>query len=102
MNVKSKGSKSDLKKSDAHRISKKEYDELPELTDEMFDRATYKVDGVKKAAPKGRGPQRAPTKVALNLRLPKEVVEYFKAEGTGWQTKIGMALKEWIRNHPHH
>jgi len=37
-----------LKKVDAHRIKKKEYDELPELTDKMFSQAVYKVGGVKK------------------------------------------------------
>jgi len=67
----------------------------------MFAHATYKVDGAKKTAPKRRGPQKSPTKVALNIRLPKEVIAYFKHEGRGWQTKIGVALKAWIKSHPH-
>jgi dsDNA-specific endonuclease/ATPase MutS2 len=46
MNAKIKNIKSDLKKVDAHSVKKAEYDELPELTDEMIDRAVYKVDGV--------------------------------------------------------
>lgn len=101
MNAKPKNIKSDLKKIDAHSIKPEEYDDLPELTDEMFARADYKVGGIKKTAPNRRGPQKAPTKVALYLRLPHEVVDYFKAEGTGWQTKIGFALKDWIKKHPH-
>ena len=32
-----------------------EYYELPELTDEMFDRAVYTVGGVEKPAPRRRG-----------------------------------------------
>ncbi|GEM_PF-958898 len=48
MRAKPKNIKSNLKKVDAHRIKKKEYDELPELTDKMFSQAVYKVGGVKK------------------------------------------------------
>lgn len=101
MNAKPKNIKSDLKKVDIHSVKSDEYDELPELTDEMFDRAVYKVGGIEKPAPKRRGPQKAPTKVAIYLRLPPEVVDYFKSEGAGWQTKIGHALKDWIKKHPH-
>ena len=51
MNAKSKGIKSNLKKIDRHIIQPKEYDELPELTDEMFERAVYKVAGIEKPSP---------------------------------------------------
>jgi uncharacterized protein (DUF4415 family) len=43
-----------------------------------------------------RGPQKAPTKVAVSLRLSAEVVEHFKAGGTGWQTRIDDTLREAI------
>src|SRR5476651_427161 len=99
-NIKKQKPKSNLKKVDAHSIKKAEYDELPELTNEMLNRSVYKVGGIVKAAPRRRGAQKAPTKVALNLRLPQEVIDYFKAEGQGWQTKIGVALKAWIKAHP--
>ena len=101
MNAKSKNIKSDLKKIDAHSIKKVEYDELPELTDAMLNRAIYKVHGVEKPTPRRRGPQKKATKIALNLRLPQEVVDYFKFEGRGWQAKIGTVLKNWIETHPH-
>jgi len=102
MNEKSKNIKSNLKKVDAHIIQADEYDELPELTDKMFERAVYSVGGVDKPSPRRRGPQKAPTKIALHLRLPPEVVKYFKEEGAGWQTKIGNILKRWVKLHPHH
>jgi uncharacterized protein (DUF4415 family) len=47
-----------------------------------------------------RGTQKAPVKVSTTLRLPPEVLAYFKATGPGWQTRIGEALKEWIKAHP--
>lgn len=51
MNAKRKNIKSDLKKVDEHSIKSDEYDDLPELTDDMFDRAVYKVSGIEKSAP---------------------------------------------------
>ncbi len=101
MSAKQKNIKSDLKKVDKHSVTSVEYDELPELTDDMFERAVYKVHGVEKEPPRRRGQQKAPTKIAISLRLPKEVVNYFKKEGPGWQTKISYALKDWIKHHPH-
>jgi len=101
MNAKSKSIGSNLEKIDAHIIQPEEYDELPELTDEMFDRAIYKVGGVIKPAPKRRGSQKTPTKTVLHLRVAEEVVEYFKDEGPGWQTRINAALQDWIKTHPH-
>jgi uncharacterized protein (DUF4415 family) len=41
-----------------------------------------------------RGPQKQPTKVAVSLRLSREVVERFKADGPGWQTRMDEALKK--------
>ena len=38
-----------------------------------------------------RGAQKRPTKVAVSLRLTRQVVERFKAGGPGWQTRIDEA-----------
>lgn len=46
--------------------------------------------------PGQRGPQKAPTKVPVTLRLDRDVVEAFKAEGAGWQTRINSALKKIV------
>jgi uncharacterized protein (DUF4415 family) len=43
---------------------------------------------------RGRGPQKDPTKIAVSLRLTREVVERFKADGPGWQTRMDKALKK--------
>jgi uncharacterized protein (DUF4415 family) len=42
----------------------------------------------------GRGPQKEPTKVAVSLRLTRKMVECFKADGPGWQTRMDKALKK--------
>lgn len=49
--------------------------------------------------PGQRGPGKRPPKVAINIRLSPEVLEAFKATGTGWQTKVDGALKEWLKDH---
>jgi uncharacterized protein (DUF4415 family) len=44
-----------------------------------------------------RGPQKAPTKKLVSLRLSPEVIDHFKATGRGWQTRIDGALLESIK-----
>lgn len=44
-----------------------------------------------------RGPQKAPTKKLVSLRLSAEVVEHFRATGPGWQTRIDSALLKAIK-----
>jgi Uncharacterized protein conserved in bacteria len=41
-----------------------------------------------------RGPQKAPTKQQVTLRLDRDVVERFKATGPGWQSRINNALRK--------
>ena len=46
-----------------------------------------------------RGPQKTPPKVSTTIRLSPEVVQAFRANGDGWQTRIDAALKDWLRTH---
>ena len=46
-----------------------------------------------------RGPQKAPTKELISIRLSRDVVESFRASGDGWQTRLDRALKDWLRTH---
>ncbi|MFN5588744.1 MAG: BrnA antitoxin family protein [Holosporales bacterium] len=39
-----------------------------------------------------RGKQKAPTKKGVYLRLSPQVLEYFRAKGPGWQTRIDKTL----------
>ena len=82
---------SDLAKVDAHVIQPEEYEEAPEWTDEMFERADlYHGD---KFVRRGRPPQGASPKEAIKLRLDAEVLAHFRATGPGWQTRINEALR---------
>ena len=42
---------------------------------------------------RGRGPQKAPTKVLTSLRLDADVIAFFRAQGSGYQSRINDALK---------
>ena len=73
----------------------------PEWTEQDFRdaRPAHEVlpPHILKAFPKLRGQQRAPTKVAVSLRLSPEVVEHYKAGGPGWQTRIDEALRDLVK-----
>lgn len=75
--------KSDLARVDAHAVQPDEYDELPELTDDMLARA--KVN-------KGGRPVSANPRKLISLRLPVDVIERWKATGPGWQTRMAEKL----------
>jgi uncharacterized protein (DUF4415 family) len=42
---------------------------------------------------KGRGPNKAPTKKLVSLRLSGQVLEAYKAKGPGWQSGIDEDLR---------
>lgn len=77
--------KSDMVRSDAHVLQPKEYDELPELTDEMLARAKVNRGG----RPVSPNPRKL-----ISLRLPADVIERWKATGPGWQTRMAERLSK--------
>ena len=89
MNAKKRGSrrslKSDLVRVDAHKIKAKEYEELPELTDDMLARARVNRGG----RPVSPNPRKL-----ISLRLPADVIERWKATGPGWQTRMAERLSK--------
>jgi uncharacterized protein (DUF4415 family) len=45
---------------------------------------------------RGRGPQKAPTKVLTTVRLDADVLAFFKAQGSGYQTRINDELRKIV------
>lgn len=79
------------------RKKAKAQDENPLWTSRDFKNATPSSElpkDILAAFPKTRGPQRAPTKVPVSLRLSREVVDHFKAQGPGWQSRIDRTLRK--------
>lgn len=78
-------------------------DDNPEWTEEDFARARPASElppevlaHLPKTLARVRGLQKAATKKPVSLRLSAEVVEHFRADGPGWQTRIDQALKDII------
>ena len=46
-----------------------------------------------------RGPQNTPLKVPVTIRFDEDVLETFRADGPGWQTRMNAALREWLGSH---
>jgi uncharacterized protein (DUF4415 family) len=47
-----------------------------------------------------RGPNKNPTKEQVAIRIDREVLVALRASGPGRQTRMNLALKEWLGNHP--
>ena len=72
----------------------------PELTKADFARAKPFAEAFPDLAAsirKGRGPNKAPTKKLVSLRLSPEVIEHFKATGHGWQSSIDETLRKVVK-----
>ena len=74
---------SDLAKVAAHVIQPDEYDELPELTDDMLTRGHVN---------KGGRPRSDNPKKLISIRLPEDVIQKWRSTGPGWQTRMAEKL----------
>ena len=74
--------------------------ENPEWTDEDLKLARSFADLPESLQAKLRGrPPAAVTKERITIRLSRDVVEQFRASGDGWQTRMDVALKDWLKTH---
>jgi uncharacterized protein (DUF4415 family) len=66
-------------------------DEAPKLDSDWFEEADAYVGDrlVRRGRPSSDNPKRA-----VSLRLDADVVEAFKREGAGWQTRMNDALRK--------
>lgn len=59
-------------------------------------RTQQKISALERARGQ-RGPQKAPVKDRVGLRLDHDVVEHFRATGPGWQSRINDLLVEHVK-----
>jgi uncharacterized protein (DUF4415 family) len=83
MSVKSKGS----------RRTWRDPDDAPEITDKWIAEADLYRG--KKLVRRGR-PAGSGQKTQTTLRISKDVLEFFRATGPGWQTRMDNALKRYV------
>lgn len=74
---------SDLSKVAAHVIQPEEYEELPELTEDMLARGTINKGG----RPRSLNPKRL-----ISIRLTEDVIQRWRSTGPGWQTRMAEKL----------
>jgi uncharacterized protein (DUF4415 family) len=83
--VTSRKSRTDWKRVDALKDDKINFSDAPELTPEMFARAVVRRD----LKPVAR-------KKLLTLRIDSDVVEWYRSQGSGYQTRINALLRAYM------
>lgn len=81
-------SQTDLKRLDAMEDKDIDLSECPEITPEMFAKGVVR-----------RGLKPTPNKVQLTLRVDSDVLEWFKAQGSGYQTQMNALLRAYMEAH---
>ena len=72
-----------LRRADAHAI---DYSDTPELSDEWFLRAAREGQS---ATP--------PAKKPISIKLDEDVLDYFKSQGSRYQTRINAVLRAYMQ-----
>jgi uncharacterized protein (DUF4415 family) len=65
-------------------------DDAPDLSDAEWA-GRFEAARVRRGRPKAERP-----KVSTTIRLDADIVEHFRAEGPGWQSRINAALRHVI------
>lgn len=83
--------------------------DAPEATDQWFAKARPASEVLpellgQSAAkemlkPKRGRPSLANPKEHVNIRLDADIVDAFKETGSGWQTRMNNALRDWLKTH---
>ena len=77
-----------LKRLDAMKDEAIDYSDIPPLSSEMFVQALVQKDL-----------QPTPPKAQITLRLDRDVLEWFRNQGKGYQTRINAILKAYKKAH---
>ncbi|HEV2378251.1 MAG TPA: BrnA antitoxin family protein [Terriglobia bacterium] len=81
-------SRTDWKRVDALKDNKIDFSDTPELTPEVFARAVVR-----------RGLKPVPPKKQLTLRVDSDVLEWYRRQGPGYQTRINALLRAYMQEH---
>ena len=84
----SKKSRTDWRRVDALKDKDIDFSDIPEITPEMFARAVIR-----------QGLKSVPRKEQLTLRLDGDVLQWFKKQGRGYQTRINQLLRAYMEAH---
>ncbi len=79
--------KSDLKRIDAMRDEDIDYSDIPEFDDDFLESVEMKF---------------SPGKKQIALRVDTDVLEWMKAQGKGYQSRINAVLRAYYEAHRNH
>jgi len=85
----SRKSRTDWERVDALQDQKIDFSDTPELTPEMFARAVVR-----------RGLKPVARKRQLTIRIDSDVLEWYRRQGPGYQTRINALLRAYMQEHP--
>jgi uncharacterized protein (DUF4415 family) len=85
----SRKSRTDWERVDALLDQKIDFSDTPELTPEMFARAVVR-----------RGLKPMARKRQLTIRIDSDVLEWYRRQGPGYQTRINALLRAYMQAHP--
>lgn len=71
----------------------------PELTEADWARmlpASIMVPELVANPPRGRGPQKAPTKEMVSIRIDRDILAKLRATGPGWQKLVNTTLRKAV------
>jgi len=90
-----------MKKRKPENISQEDWDAVdsPPLSDSLLSTMNPVRERHPEIPPRVRGPQKAPRKVPVALRLDLSIVNAFRATGPGWQSRVNAALLNWLKDH---
>ena len=80
-------SRTDFARLDKMKDEDIDYSDAPAITPEMFAKAVVR---------RGLRPR---TKTQLTLRVDSDVLEWYKKQGRGYQTRINMLLRAYMQEH---
>jgi len=84
----SRNSQTDWQRLDSMSDEEIDLSDCPEVTPEQFAKAVVR-----------RGLPAAKTKAQVTLRIDSDVLEWFKSQGRGYQTKINALLRAYMEAH---
>ena len=88
-------------KNKQNNSTKEDWDsvESPPLSDKQLSQMKHIKESHPDIPKRVRGLQIEPLKVPVSVRLSPDVVEYFKSQGKGWQTRINNILHNYMKTH---
>lgn len=78
-------SQTDWKRLEKMQDTEIDLSEAPELDDDFFARAEICI----------------PSKQSVTMRLDSDVLDWFKTQGKGYQTRINRLLRSYMETHTH-